>query len=238
MPDSPRLHALAGARVVVPIVIGVIPFGLVAGIAAVDVGVGTGGALGFSALIFAGASQLAALDLIGQGAPAAVAIMTVIVINSRMLMYSASLASPFAGTPLPARAAASYFLTDQAYAVSILAFDQPEQGLVRPVDRLAYYTGAALTLFVNWMVFTLAGVYVGAAVPEWLPLGFAVPLVFLALLPPAVTSRPAVLAAIVGGGVAVVAQPLPANLGMPVGAVAGIVTGTIAEVRGVGEVAS
>lgn len=226
-----RDHALAGARDVLPVVVGVIPFGLVAGIAAVEVGIGGGGALAFSSLIFAGASQLAALDLIGREAPIAVVILTVVVINSRMLMYSAALASPFAGTRPSARAGSAFLLTDQAFGLSILAFAQPERGLTGPRDRLAYYLGCAVPLYVNWQILTMVGVVVGAAVPSWLPLGFAVPLVFLALLPPAISSRPGVLAAVVGGGIAVFGQPLPANLGMPAGALAGILVGTIAELR-------
>lgn len=227
-----RDHALAGVRDVLPVVLGVIPFGLVAGIAAVEVGIGGGGALAFSTLIFAGASQLAALDLIGRDAPVLVVILTIVVINSRMLMYSAALAPRLAGTSLPARAGAAGLLTDQAFGLSILAYDQPERGLTQPRDRLAYYLGCAIPLYVNWQIFTMVGVLVGAAVPSWLPLGFAVPLVFLALLPPAISSRPGVLAAVVGGGVAVLGQSLPANLGMPAGAIAGIIVGTVAELRG------
>jgi len=66
---------------------------------------------------------------------------------------------------------------------------------------------------------------VGDAVPEQVPLGFAVPLTFLCLLVPTVTDRPTVAAAVVGGVVALAAAPLPANLGMPLGAAAGVLVG-------------
>ena len=66
--------------------------------------------------------------------------------------------------------------------------------------------------------------------PESLPLDFAVPLVFLVLLVPAVNSRPAAVAATVGGGSAVLAAELGAGtLSIIVGAACGIAAGTIAE---------
>ena len=64
------------------------------------------------------------------------------------------------------------------------------------------------------------------------PLEFAVPLVFLVLLIPALNSRPAVVAALVGGFGAVAAAELGVgSLSLTVGAVAGIVAGTAADHR-------
>ena len=60
--------------------------------------------------------------------------------------------------------------------------------------KLPFYFGAALMLWGNWQVCTIVGVFIGSALPDSLPLDFAVPLVFLVLLVPAITSPP------VGGG--------------------------------------
>ena len=68
--------------------------------------------------------------------------------------------------------------------------------------RVAYYMGAAVLLWVNWQICTIVGILIGSAVPDSLPLDFAVPLVFLVLLVPTITTRPAVVAAVVGGLVA------------------------------------
>lgn len=224
-----RASLRAGAVDVAPVLIGIIPFGLVAGVAAVEAGLGLREAIGFSTGVFAGAAQLAAIDLLGAGAPAGVAILTAVVINLRMAMYSASLATFLSREPVGRRAIAAYLLTDQAYALSVTRYRDE----ARPaVQRWWYYLGAALLLWTVWQMMTVIGVVVGDAVPEGVPLGFAVPLVFLALLVPTLTDRAAVVAAVVGGTVAVTADPLPANLGMPLGALSGVAAGYLAYRRG------
>lgn len=211
-----------GARDVAPLLLGVIPFGLVAGVAAVDAGIGVVGAVGFSTILFAGASQLAAIDLLAQQAPAAVAIGTALVINLRMLMYSASLAPHLATVPRRQRVGAAYLLTDQAYAVSILAYRREALG---PSARLALYLGAGSSLWVTWQVATIVGALAGGVVPPAVPLGFAVPLAFLSLLVPAMIDRPTVVAGAAGATVATLAVGLPANAGMPLGAASGVLAG-------------
>ncbi len=219
---GPRAAFVTGVRGVVPLLLGVVPFGLVAGVAAVEAGLGLPGAIGFSVVVFAGASQLAAIDLLAQGAPVVVAIGTILVINLRMLMYSASIAPELAPLARRTRIASAYLLTDQAYAVSILEFRTGRWNLRQ---RLALYLGAGCTLWVTWQVSTIVGALGGGVIPDSIPLGFAVPLAFLSLLVPAVTDRPTLVAALVGGLVATVGHDLPANLGMPLGAFGGVAAG-------------
>ena len=78
---------------------------------------------------------------------------------------------------------------------------------------------AGLGLWLPWQLATIAGVVVGAQIPESLGLGFAIPLVFLVLLIPAVQTRPGFVAAAVGAIVAVVASGAPYGLGLVIGAI-------------------
>jgi len=216
----------AGIRDALPLHLGVVPFALVAGIAAIDAGLTPAEAVGMSAVVFAGASQLAALELIGDSAPLVVVVGTAVVINLRMLMYSASIAPHFAGYRRRLRAVLAYLLTDQAYALSIAEYRDES------VDREAwkYYVGIAGSLWAVWMVGTVAGVGLGASIPESWGLSFAVPLVFVAILVPAMKGRSQTVAAVVGGGVALLAATLPLNLGLLAGALAGILAGALFEV--------
>ena len=222
-----------GALEVLPIVAGIIPFGLVAGAAAVDAGLGIEGALSLSLLVFAGASQLAAIDLLARDAPLLVVLLTVGVINLRMAMYSASLAPRMAHVPLLRRLVAAYFLVDQAYALTIMRTDQHP---TRP-HKLAYYFGVAVPLWVNWQLMTAVGALVGTTIPDWLPLEATIPLVFLAMLVPAITDRATLAAAVVSGAVATLAAGLPNNTGLLVGAFSGIAAGTLVALRSEAETA-
>ena len=71
----------------------------------------------------------------------------------------------------------SYFLIDQAYAIS-------NEYLKKNKDQNRYFhlVGAGATCWVIWQSTTFLGIVLGAAIPEKLGLSFAVPLTFLALL--------------------------------------------------------
>ena len=218
MSDSPgrsfrREGVREGLTAVAPLLVGVVPFGLAFGVAASQSTIGGGLGYASSIIIFAGAAQLAAVQLFDAGAATAVVIATALVINSRHLMYSAALSPHFREFPAAWRLALPYVMTDQAFAVSIARY---AQGPVDPAFKRWYFTGAALALWVTWQLTTATGVLVGGGVPESWSLDFAIPLVFLALLVPAAQTRPGLAAAIVGGGIAVLGHGVPYNLGVAV----------------------
>jgi 4-azaleucine resistance transporter AzlC len=214
-----------GLTAVAPLLVGVAPFGLAFGVAAGQSSIG--GLLGYSTslIIFAGAAQLSTIQLFDEGAAAAVIIATALVINARHLMYSAALAPHFKEFAPRWRLLLPYIMTDQAFAVSITRYETaPDPGYKR-----RFFVGAGLGLWSTWQVTTVLGTVAGATVPESWSLDFAIPLVFLALLIPAVTTRPGLVAAIVGGTIAVVGASIPYNLGLIIGALSGIVAGVVAE---------
>ncbi|WP_309221823.1 AzlC family ABC transporter permease [Halorussus sp. MSC15.2] len=222
--SSPRSDFTSGVRVALPILLGIVPFGMVAGVAAISAGIPAVEAVAMSVVIFAGASQLAAAELVGRNAPAVVVVFTVLVINLRMMMYSASIAPYFQRESARWKGALAYLLTDQAYAVSLLRFENDDD-----VSRRWYYLGVGSALWVTWQLATVVGIVLGAKVPDSWRLEFAVPLVFLAVLVPAVTDRATGVAALVGGAVAVAVNGLPFNLGLITAAVVGIAAGLLAE---------
>lgn len=206
--------------------LGVVPFGLVAGAAPVAAGFGVGEALGFSVFVFAGASQLAAVDALADGGTTAIAVVTALTINLRLLLYSASLAPLLAHEPLRRRLGAAYFLVDQVYALSIVRWTGDDD----PKVRLPYYFAIGGLLGSSWVLSTTVGALVGSSVPDDVPLEFAIPLVFLVLLVPVLERRPAVVAAAVGGASAVLAAELgAARISILIGGLLGIVAGALAD---------
>jgi predicted branched-subunit amino acid permease len=226
----PRRSAfLAGVRDIAPILIALVPFGIIAGVAAVEAGLTNAQAIAASPMIFAGAAQLATMDLFGRGSPVLVIVFTALVINSRFAMYSAGLSpAPSAGLGRVRKAVAAYLLTDQAFAVSALRFARVEEDLNR---RFSYYLGAALSPWLTWQVSTVTGVIVGASVSPDLSLDFAIPLMFMALLFPAITDRTTAITAAVAAIAASSLRGMPLSLGLLTAATIGIAVGAIVEGR-------
>ena len=214
-----------GFRDVLPILLGVIPFGLIFGVSAAASDVDQWAAWASSFIVFAGASQLAIVEVMGTGGAAVTALLTAIIINSRHLMYSADMGRYTTDEPIGVRARVAYLLTDQAYLLSSTKFPEPASS----VGVIPYYFGTALTLWTSWQIATTSGFFLGNVIPESWSLEFAIPLVFGALLIVAVRTKPALLAAIIGGVVAVAAVGLPYGLGLMLGAAAGIAAGMISE---------
>jgi predicted branched-subunit amino acid permease len=224
-----RRHSfLAGMRDSIPILLGMAPFGLICGAVSAGAGMSLWAALGFTMAINAGASQLAALQLMAHHASLAVVVLTGLVINLRFFMYSASIAPHLRTMPTAGRALLGFMLSDQAYAVSIARFGREDGD---DVDRPYYFFGAALAIWSCYTVGAAVGASVGALIPPAWDLGFTIPLTFIAVVVPAIKDRPAGLAALAAGLVAYFADGLPYNLGLMAGAVTGILTGYLAERR-------
>ncbi|MDA2978170.1 MAG: AzlC family ABC transporter permease [Actinomycetota bacterium] len=216
-----------GVRDVAPIILGIVPFGLIFGVTAADADIDQLAAWASSFLLFAGVSQLAIVEVLGSDGIAITALLTAVVLNSRHLMYSADMGCYTADEPLRTKIGIAYLLTDQAYLVSTSRFGDPDNS-----DGLtSFYFGAALTLWGTWQITTTAGLLVGNFIPKSWELGFAIPLTFLALLILAVKSKPGLVAAVVGGSVAVATIGLPLGLGLICGAAAGVGAGLISEKR-------
>jgi predicted branched-subunit amino acid permease len=213
-----------GTRGALPILLGVIPFAMICSVAAVSVGLTPFEAMGMSFIVFAGASQLAVLQLIGEGAFWLVMVLTACVINLRFTMYSAALAPYLQEEPMHRKAPFVYILSDQAFGVTMSHFANE-----MPANPAWYYYGAAAAIWLTWIISAIIGALLGTLVPESWGLEFAFPLSFMALMFAALKDRPAVIAALVGGTSAILAKGLPYNLGLVLAALLGIGAGVLAE---------
>lgn len=217
----------AGVAAAAPLAVGVAPFGLVAGAAPVAHGFSPWSAVGLSTIVFAGASQLAIVDVLAQGGSVLVAVLAALTINLRMVLYSASLAPYLGHVPTRRRLPMAFLLVDQVYALCIARW--PADG-GRADERLPFYLGIGAFLGTTWVSCTVLGAVVGPAIPDAVPLDFAIPLVFLVLLVPILVDRPSVAAAVAGGAAAVAAGEAGAGpVSTIIGAAAGILAGAIVD---------
>ncbi|MGB3787084.1 MAG: AzlC family ABC transporter permease, partial [Phormidesmis sp.] len=121
----------------------------------------------------------------------------------------------------------AFWLTDEAFAVGIRHYESSEPSAFKHW----YYVGAALAMYINWLVCTLLGITVGQLVPnaaEW-GLDFAMSVTFIGMVVPYVKNKPMAIAVTVAGVTALLAYGLPHKLGLMVAAIAGITAGVISE---------
>ena len=175
--DSNFKIFLKGIRDVSPLMIPVVPFGLIFGVLAIDVGFTPIQTMGMSLIVFGGASQIVLLQLFSGGASSLVIISSVGAVNSRHLLYGAVVSEHLSNLKLIWKIIISYFLIDQAFAIS-------NEYLKKNKNKNRYFhlVGGGATCWVIWQSTTFFGIILGASIPEELGLSFAVPLTFLALL--------------------------------------------------------
>jgi predicted branched-subunit amino acid permease len=218
-----------GVRASLPVLLGIVPFGVITGVAMVASGIAPLAAMAMSVFVFAGASMVATAQLLSQGTPAALIILATLFINMRFMMYSASLRLHFARLPLRWRLAIAYLQADNVYGLTLARFS--DQGASRPDERskLAYFLGAGIPIWIAWQAAVLAGVLIGAGVPASWRLEFAAPLAFIALTVPLLRDRAMVAAAFAAAVTVVAAASLPLRLNVIVAALVGIAAGLLIE---------
>ena len=215
---------IAGAQGALPILIGVVPFAMITGVAAANVGLTFFETLGMSVIVFAGASQVVVFQLMSTGSPWIIMVLTAWVINLRFTMYSATLAPYLQKLSVWQKAILAYMLSDQAFGISLSHFVVNEK-----VSHRWFYSGAALTIWVAWQISAIIGTLLGALVPASWGFDFAFPLSFMALMFAALRDRPTVVAALAGGIIAVLAKELPYNTGLVLATFLGIAAGYLTE---------
>ena len=214
-----------GVRDMLPVTVGIIPFGIVCGVAAVAAGASTLAAMAMSMIIFSGAAQIIACQLLAAGAPLAVIVLSCFVVSLRFLMYSAAMAPYLKPLDHRWRHLLSCLLTDQAFASTIQRFR--ESGDLRA--SASYFLGGGALLWVTWQLATLAGILLGAVIPAAWRLEFVVPLCFLGLLAPLLRDRSTLLVFATAGVASILLDAMPMRLSMICAGLLGIAAGVLTD---------
>ena len=207
--------------------LGIVPFGIITGVAMVASGIPPLVAMLMSVVVFAGASMVASAQLLASNAPALLIVLTTLVINLRFMMYSASLRLHFAHAPLGWRLAIAYLTADNVYGLMLARFSE------HPGDpgKLEYFLGAGLVVWAAWQIAVLGGILIGAGVPPAWRLEFAAPLAFVAIAIPLLRERKMVVAAVAAAVAILVFQGLPMKLNILAAGALGIAAGLALERR-------
>jgi 4-azaleucine resistance transporter AzlC len=154
-----------------------------------------------SLLVFAGASQLAMVQLFSESAPTAIVVTSVLFINFRHVLMATSLRPHLQRLPPAWRLLAGFLLTDEAFAMTT-------GHLRRGGKSLAYYLTFAISLYALWNVSTLGGIAIGSAIgdPRRLGIDFAITATFTGIVVLAIRHRSdavvAIVATVVAGSLA------------------------------------
>jgi len=208
------------------VLLGIVPFGVITGVAMVASGIAPLAAMAMSVLVFAGASMVASAQLLAQATPILLVVLATLFINLRYMMYSASLRPHFARLPLGWRLAVAYINTDNVYALALVRFSERD---LKPDDKLSFFLGAAVPVWLAWQGAVLGGILIGAGVPASWRLEFAAPLAFIALTVPFLRAPSMMLAALAAATTMVAANGLPLRLNLMLAAVVGIGAGLLSE---------
>ena len=161
-----------------PLMIPVVPFGIIYGVIGMDLGIGPYMTLGLSVIIFGGASQIILLQLFSGGVSSLVILSSVGAVNARHVLYGAVLSEHLSNLRFSWKIILSYVMTDQAFAVSNDYFKKNNKNN----NQHYHLLGSGFTCWTIWQISTILGIVLGSVVPEELGLSFTISLTFLALL--------------------------------------------------------
>lgn len=195
-----------GMLAIAPLWIAAVPFGIAIGISARTAGFSSFESVALSALVFAGAAQIAIISLFSGGAGAVAIILTTLFLNLRHVFYGLSLNRQFESRTRPGRPVLAFFLIDEAYGLTTRDHLEGRGGH-------AFYFGTSSSLYLVYCLSTLVGVMLGSVLPEPETIGLDVifPLLFVGLLVPLLKTRVHLIVAGTAGAMALVLGQLASD---------------------------
>lgn len=205
-----------GVRAGVPFAVAGFMLAISFGVVAQEAGFSAIAAIVFSAIVFAGSAQFAAVAIIAQGGTAGAVVVAAALVNSRFLPMGAALGPSLRGGAVT-RAAQGQAVIDASWALAARGDGS--------FDRMMLF-GSSVIGYVAWTLGTIAGAIWGEKLgdPEALGLDAIFPAFFVALLLLEMKSRRAIGVAALGALIALALVPVaPAGVPVMVASVASLV---------------
>lgn len=222
---------LFGARKALVLIPGLVVFAVAFGAAASAKGLSLLEAVLMSAVVYAGVSQLVAIELWrpewSWGAIAGLAVVTATV-NARMVLQGASLQPWLASYPKLVNALHLFFFTDANWLIGTRYHAEGGRDL-------GVLFGAGFVIWLNWILATVPGYLLGSLVadPRTYGIDLVMPIFFASMLVPLWRGRRAAVPWIVAGIVALVTAKLVDGYAfIIVGALTGALVGAFLDDRG------
>ncbi len=176
---SMKENLMSGIKTAFPIALGYIPIAITFGILGKSTGVPLNYTVLMSILVFAGASQFVAINLLTLGTGIVQIIMTTFILNFRHFLMSASLSRKVKDDEVPSGwlAVLAFGITDETFSVSSMKDDD---------IKISFMLGLNLTAYLAWTGGTFLGYVAGSNLPEIIQasMGIALYAMFIGLLVP------------------------------------------------------
>jgi predicted branched-subunit amino acid permease len=211
----------AGARAMLPVLVGIAPAGLAVGAGLSTAGVPFGPGALSAATVYGATSEVVLADGATRGAPVLLTVATVAIVSARLVFYGVGVGRRFCDASTAFRWLAPLLIVQPLHAVI-------DARLARPsslAERTAYFLGGGVTLWVAWQLAHAAGMLLGSVVPAGLSLDAALPLCLVAIVAPALRDRAVWIGAVAAGVATVALVGVPYGLGAVVGGCVGIAVG-------------
>lgn len=207
-----------------PFTVALIPFGMAIGAASAAAGFSAWESAFSGVALLAGASQLAAVEVIGSGGGVLATAVVVALINLRFAFYGAAVAQWFADAPMRSRLMLAIPIIDQTF---MLCQERFGDGMDLSW-RQRYYATATAMLIAAFIGSQVIAFHIGGGLPDSLGLHLAAPLTFAGLLAKTVTSSPALVAGAVAALIVVLGTSVAGAAALPLGVATGVGTALFA----------
>ena len=199
-----RLSIIFRAAIdILPLCAAVIPWGILCGSLAIQVGLTPFQSQAMSLFVFAGAAQLAGVSLLGVGSPSLPILSSTFVIGSRHLLYSVVFHEHVKDLPWLKRILFAFFLTDEMFAITNSYIEKYGK------FNYLYAVSSGVVFYLMWNISTLGGIIAGSSIDnlEELGLEFAIAATFIAIVIPSIKSK-GMLASVITSGFSVLVLKL------------------------------
>lgn len=167
-----------GLKAGIPVILGYIPVGIAYGVMGSQAGMSITETCSLSIFVFAGAAQMMAAGMVGQGATVLSIVITTFILNLRHLIMSTCVMERMQDGSRGQKLLASFGVTDESFAV----FTTTEEKNC----RIYFFFGLILSTWAAWNLGTLIGAAASNVMPELVSksLGISLYVMFIALLMP------------------------------------------------------
>lgn len=199
MPMQKPKELLKGFIDTIPLGISVLIYGIVYAALAKKAGLPISAVIAMSAFIFAGASQMAAVQMIASGSSSIPIILTVFLINLRHYLLAASIAPYLKDFPAKIKMVCAYFMTDESYAATYSYFQKNKPSPL-------YFLGSGLNIYLFWITASILGYLFGSFIPPQVNyvFEFAFVAVFISIIVPMIKDVPVIVTVIASAIISVI----------------------------------